>query len=34
MVIDKYTGKVSFRRPKHKWEDNIKISLEEAGCEY
>jgi hypothetical protein len=34
MVIDKYTGKVSFKRPKHKWENNTKVSFEETGYEY
>ena len=25
-------GKRPFRRPRRKWEDNIKIDLQEVGC--
>ena len=25
-------GKRSFRRPRHRWEDNIKLDIQEVGC--
>ena len=25
-------GKILLGRPKHRWEDNIKMDLEEVGC--
>jgi len=27
------TGKRPLRRPRHKWENNIKVDLKETGCE-
>jgi len=29
ILVGKPEGKRQFRRPRHKWEDNIKINLEE-----
>jgi ribosome biogenesis protein Nip4 len=26
-------GKRPLRRPRHRWEDNIKMDLQEVGCE-
>ena len=31
--MGKPEGKRHFRRPGHRWEDNIKINLQEIGCE-
>ena len=25
-------GKISLGRPRHRWEDNIKMDLQEVGC--
>ena len=33
MLVWKPEGKRSVGRPKHRWEDNIKIDLQEVGCE-
>ena len=30
--MGKPDGKGSFRRPKRRWEDNIKMDLQEVGC--
>ena len=29
----KSEGKRSLGRPRHRWEDNIKMDLQEVGCE-
>ena len=29
----KHEGKRPLGRPRHKWEDNIKMDLQEVGCE-
>jgi hypothetical protein len=31
ILTDKYTGKRPFGRPRCKWEDNIRVNLEEIG---
>jgi hypothetical protein len=31
-LVGKPEGKSSLGRPRHKWEDNIKIDLQEVGC--
>jgi hypothetical protein len=33
-LIGKLEGKRAFRRPRHRWEGNIKIDLNEIGWEY
>jgi len=30
--VGKPEGKRSFGRPMHRWEDNIKMDLQEVGC--
>jgi len=30
-LVGKTEGKGPLRRPRHRWEDNIKMDLEEAG---
>ena len=30
--MGKYEGKRELGRPRHRWEDNIKMDLEEVGC--
>ena len=30
--MGKPEGKRPLRRPRHRWEDNIKIDLQEVGC--
>jgi hypothetical protein len=32
VFVGKPEGKKSYRRLKHRWEDNIKIYLKEIGC--
>ena len=32
-VVGKPEGKRPLRRPRHRWEDNIKVDLQEMGCE-
>jgi hypothetical protein len=32
-LVWKPEGKIPFRRPRRKWEDNIKMDVEEVGCE-
>jgi len=32
VLMGKPEGKSSFGRPRHRWEDNIKIDLQEVGC--
>jgi 3-oxoacyl-ACP reductase-like protein len=31
-VVGRPEGKRSFGRPRGRWEDNIKMDLQEAGC--
>jgi hypothetical protein len=30
--VEKPEGKIPLGRPKHRWENNIKIDLQEVGC--
>jgi hypothetical protein len=32
VLVGKPWGKRSFGRPRHRWEDNIKMDLQEVGC--
>jgi len=32
VLVGKPDGKKPLRRPRHKWEDNIKMDLQEVGC--
>ena len=32
LLVGKPEGKRSLGRPRHRWEDNIKIDLQEVGC--
>jgi len=32
VLVGKPEGKRPFRRPRHRWEDNIKTDLQEVGC--
>jgi hypothetical protein len=32
VLVGKPKGKRQFRRPRLRWEDNIKINLQELGC--
>jgi hypothetical protein len=32
VLMGKPEGKRPLRRPRHKWEDNIKMDLQEVGC--
>jgi hypothetical protein len=31
MLVDRPEGKGLFRRPRHRWEENIKMILQEVG---
>ena len=31
-LVGKPEGKMSLGRPRHRWEDNISIDLQEVGC--
>jgi hypothetical protein len=31
-LLGKPEGKISLGRPRHKWENSIKIDIQEAGC--
>jgi len=33
VVIGKHEGKRPFGRPRHKWDDNIKMDLQKVECE-
>jgi len=33
VLVGKPEGKRPLRRPRHRWENNIKIGLQEVGCE-
>jgi hypothetical protein len=32
VLVAKPEGKRPLERPKHRWEDNIKMDLQEVGC--
>jgi hypothetical protein len=32
VLVRKHEGKSPLGRPRHRWEDNIKIDLQEVGC--
>jgi len=32
VLVEKTEGKISLGRPKHRWEDNIKMDLQEVAC--
>ena len=32
VVVGKPKGQRSLGRPRHRWEDNIKMDLQEVGC--
>jgi hypothetical protein len=32
VLVGKPEGKRPFGRPRHKWEDNIKMDIQEVGC--
>jgi hypothetical protein len=32
VLVGKPEGKRPFGRPRHRWEDNIKMDLQEVGC--
>ena len=32
VLVGKHEGKKPFRRPRCRWEDNIKMDLQEVGC--
>ena len=34
MLVGKPEGKRLLGRPRHRWEDNIKMDLQEVGCEW
>jgi len=33
VLVGKYEGKRQLGRPRRRWEDNIKMDLQEMGCE-
>jgi hypothetical protein len=32
VLVGKPEGKIPLRKPRHRWEDNIKADLQEVGC--
>ena len=32
VLVGKHVGKRTFGRPRRRWEDNIKMNLQEVGC--
>jgi hypothetical protein len=32
VLVGNWRGKRPLRRPRHRWEDNIKMDLQEVGC--
>jgi hypothetical protein len=33
VLVGKPEGRIPLGRPRHRWEDNIKMDLKEVGCE-
>jgi len=33
VLMGKHEGKRSLERPRRRWEDNIKMDIQEVGCE-
>jgi hypothetical protein len=33
VLLGKPDGKKSLGRPRHRWDDNVKMDLQEVGCE-
>jgi hypothetical protein len=33
ILVEKTEGKRLFRRPRNRWQDNIKMDVKETGCE-
>jgi hypothetical protein len=33
VLVGKLEGKRTFGRPRHRWEDNIKMDLQKVGCD-
>jgi len=33
VLVEKHEGKRPVRRPRHRWDVNIKMDLQEVGCE-
>jgi hypothetical protein len=33
VLVGKTEGKIPLGRPRHRWEDNIRVDLQELGCE-
>ena len=33
VLVGKLEGKRPLERPRHRWEDNIRMDLQEVGCE-
>ena len=33
ILVGKHEGKGSLGRPRRRWEDNIKMDIQEVGCE-
>jgi len=33
VLVEKYEGKRLLGRPRHRWEENIKMDLQEVRCE-
>ena len=33
LLVGKLEGKRPFGRSRHRWEDNIKVNIQEVGCE-
>ena len=34
VLVGKLEGRISLRRPRHRWADNIRMDLQEVGCVY
>ena len=32
VLMGKSAGKIPLGRPRHRWEDNIKMDIQEVGC--
>jgi len=33
VLMEKHVGKRPIGRPRHRWDDNIKLDFQEVGCE-